>query len=49
MAAVTLREKAARLSGIKTDRLSFWAFVNMGVLAALAGLVFAARLNTASP
>lgn len=42
-------EKAARLSGIKTDRLSFWAFVNMGVLAALAGLVFAARLNTATP
>lgn len=42
-------EKAARLSGIKTDRLSFWTFVNMGVLAALAGLVFAARLNTATP
>jgi putative multiple sugar transport system permease protein len=42
-------EKAARLSGIKTDRLSFWAFVNMGVLAALAGMVFAARLNTATP
>jgi len=42
-------EKAARLSGIKTDRLSFYTFVNMGVLAALAGLVFAARLNTATP
>ena len=42
-------EKAARLSGIKTERLSFFAFVNMGVLAALAGLVFAARLNTATP
>ncbi|MBP6709703.1 MAG: sugar ABC transporter permease [Propionivibrio sp.] len=42
-------EKAARLSGIKTDRLSFYAFVNMGVLAALAGLIFAARLNTATP
>jgi putative multiple sugar transport system permease protein len=42
-------EKAARLSGIKTERLSFLAFVNMGVLAALAGLVFAARLNTATP
>lgn len=42
-------EKAARLSGIKTERLSFYAFVNMGVLAALAGLVFAARLNTATP
>ena len=42
-------EKAARLSGIKTDRLSFYTFINMGVLAALAGLVFAARLNTATP
>jgi putative multiple sugar transport system permease protein len=42
-------EKAARLSGIKTDRLAFFTFVNMGVLAALAGLVFAARLNTATP
>ena len=42
-------EKAARLSGIKTDRLTFYTFVNMGVLAALAGLVFAARLNTATP
>ena len=42
-------EKAARLSGIKTERLSFYTFVTMGVLAALAGLVFAARLNTATP
>lgn len=42
-------EKAAKLSGIKTERLSFYAFVNMGMLAALAGLVFAARLNTATP
>ncbi|HEV2675894.1 MAG TPA: multiple monosaccharide ABC transporter permease [Aliidongia sp.] len=42
-------EKAARLSGINTERLTFLTFVNMGVLAALAGLVFAARLNTATP
>ncbi len=42
-------EKAARLSGIRTERLTFYTFVNMGVLAALAGLVFAARLNTATP
>jgi len=42
-------EKAARLSGINTERLSFYTFVNMGVLSALAGLVFAARLNTATP
>ncbi len=42
-------EKAARLSGIKTERLTFLTFVNMGVLAGLAGLIFAARLNTATP
>ena len=47
--AVGGNEKAARLSGIKTERVSFYAFVNMGVLAALAGLIFAARLNTATP
>jgi putative multiple sugar transport system permease protein len=42
-------EKAARLSGIRTNRLTFYAFLNMGVLAALAGLVFTARLNSATP
>src|SRR5476651_491251 len=47
--AIGGNEKAARLSGIKTQRVSFYTFVNMGMLAALAGLVFAARLNTATP
>lgn len=42
-------EKAAKLSGIKTERLTFYTFINMGVLSALAGLIFAARLNTATP
>ncbi|WP_375574212.1 multiple monosaccharide ABC transporter permease [Ahrensia marina] len=42
-------EKAATLSGVKTKRLTFLAFTNMGVLAAVAGLVFAARLNSATP
>ena len=42
-------QKAAKLSGIKTEWLTFLAFVNMGLLAALAGLIFAARLNTATP
>lgn len=42
-------EKAAKLSGIATERLTFLTFVNMGMLAALAGLIFAARLNTATP
>ena len=41
--------KAAALSGIKTERLTFYVFVIMGVLSALAGLIFAARLNTATP
>lgn len=47
--AVGGNEKAAKLSGIRTERLTFLTFVNMGVLAGLAGLVFAARLNTATP
>jgi putative multiple sugar transport system permease protein len=42
-------ERAARLSGIKTDRVVFWVYVNMGVLAALAGLIVAGRLNAATP
>ena len=42
-------EKAAKLSGIKTQRIVFWVFVNMGVLSALSGLVFSARLNAATP
>jgi putative multiple sugar transport system permease protein len=41
--------KAAQLSRINTERLTFLTFVNMGMLAALAGLIFAARLNTATP
>lgn len=42
-------EKAAKLSGIATHRVTFWVFVNMGMLAALSGLLFAARLNAATP
>ena len=42
-------QKAAKLSGIKTERLTFLAFTNMGILAAAAGMVFVARLNTATP
>jgi putative multiple sugar transport system permease protein len=42
-------EKAARLSGVNTPRLLFGTFVNMGVLAALAGMIVTARLNTATP
>lgn len=42
-------KKAAELSGIKTKKIIFWVFVNMGMMAALAGLVLAARLNAATP
>jgi putative multiple sugar transport system permease protein len=42
-------EKAAKLSGINTERMTFFIFVIMGALAGLAGLIFAARLNVATP
>ncbi|WP_158971381.1 multiple monosaccharide ABC transporter permease [Chachezhania sediminis] len=47
--AIGGNEKAATLSGINSKKLVFLTFANMGMLAALAGLVFAARLNTATP
>jgi putative multiple sugar transport system permease protein len=47
--AVGGNEKAAMLSGVKTKATTFWVFVNMGVLSALAGMIFAARLNAATP
>ncbi|MEU1214226.1 multiple monosaccharide ABC transporter permease [Streptomyces sp. NPDC005791] len=40
---------AAKLSGVKDKKVTFLVFLNMGMLAALAGLVFAARFNAASP
>jgi putative multiple sugar transport system permease protein len=40
---------AAQLSGIDTKRVDFWLFVNMGVLAAIAGIAFTARSNSALP
>jgi putative multiple sugar transport system permease protein len=42
-------EKAAKLSGVKTNKVLFWVYVNMSVLSALAGIVFAGRLNAATP
>lgn len=42
-------EKAARLSGVNTDRLLFLAYVNMGFLSAVAALVCVARFNSAAP
>ena len=40
---------AARLSGVKTQQLLFLAYVNMGFLAALAGIMTIARLTSAQP
>jgi putative multiple sugar transport system permease protein len=42
-------ENAAKLSGVHTEKLTFITFITMGVLAALGGLIFVARLNTATP
>ena len=41
--------QAATLSGVKVKGIIFWLFVNMGVLAALAGVIFSGRLNQANP
>ncbi|MGO7778461.1 hypothetical protein ACC741_38960, partial [Rhizobium johnstonii] len=40
---------ATKLSGINTERMSLYTFVNMGVLAGLAGMIIALRLNSATP
>ena len=41
--------KAARLSGINTRKVFFWVYVNMGVLASIAGIVLSARQGGANP
>lgn len=41
-------EKAAALSGIDTKKLKLMAFMNMGFMAAISGIVFAGRLNAAT-
>jgi putative multiple sugar transport system permease protein len=41
-------QKAAKLSGVNTERLTLYTFINMGVLAAVAGLIITARLNSAT-
>ncbi len=42
-------ERATQLSGVKTKWVRFIVFVNMGLMSAIAGLVFSARLNCAAP
>ena len=41
--------KAASLSGINTKKVFFWVYVNMGVLASIAGIVLSARQGGANP
>lgn len=42
-------KNSAELSGVKTKQITFWVFVNMGVMSALAGMILASRLNAATP
>ncbi len=41
--------KAANLSGIDTNKVFFWVYVNMGFLSSVAGIVLAARNGSATP
>jgi ribose transport system permease protein len=41
-------ERAARLSGINVDRMTIFAYVLTGVLAAFAGIIFTARMGSSS-
>ncbi|MFF3868834.1 multiple monosaccharide ABC transporter permease [Micromonospora sp. NPDC001898] len=40
---------AATLSGVKVRTVNFWMFVNMGFLAAVAGVIYSSRSNGAQP
>ncbi len=47
--AIGGNEKAARLSGVNTKNVMFFAYTNMGFIAAIAALVTIARLDSAQP
>ena len=47
--AIGGNEKAARLSGVNTNNVMFFAYTNMGFIAAVAALVTVARLDSAQP
>jgi len=47
--AVGGNRKAAALSGIKDRKAMFMAYANMGLMSAVAALVYTARLNAATP
>jgi putative multiple sugar transport system permease protein len=40
---------AAQLSGVKVRAVNFWLFVNMGLLSAIAGIIYSSRSNGAQP
>ncbi len=40
---------AAQLSGVKVRRVNFGVMINMGLLSAVAGIVFSSRMNGAQP
>ena len=40
---------AAQLSGVKVKQVNFWIFVNMGLLAGVAGAIYSSRSNGAQP
>jgi putative multiple sugar transport system permease protein len=42
-------EKAAKMSGINTNRMLFFAYANMGFLSGVAALMCVARFNSAAP
>ena len=41
--------KAAKLSGINTEKVFFWVYTNIGILSAIAGIVLSARNASATP
>lgn len=47
--AVGGNEEAARASGIRVNRVKLFAYILCGLLAGLAGVVLAARINTGQP
>lgn len=47
--AIGGNEKAARLSGVDTKKVMFFAYTNMGFISAVAALVTIARLDSAQP
>lgn len=47
--AVGGNETAARLSGVRVERVKFWAYTICGLLTGLAGMVLMARLSSAQP